>query len=419
MMLEAMDDALAASVSSELLRRCWPVVRNCFDEQDGVWSPRVERSATGADSPFAYRTPGGCVIAADVMELFHRAGLAGARFYERVHTCPRCEGADVLFREVCPSCGSAGLERPELIHHFTCAGVYAKEMFGSPDDLRCPKCQLELKYIGVDHEYLHGEFHCVACDEVSSVVPTAGRCLLCESRFPAEQAGVRDWFEYERREDQPPLELAPKPMENALLALAGVGEERNRHIGSHLQRMRQYCSLLTHALLDRGYAEPSVALTPQWCEETADAALLHDVGNVALREALLLKPGAYTQDEREAMTRHVDYGSLWLEETMNEYGATNVLRRAQQIIRYHHEQWDGSGYGAGLVGRDIPLEARVVKVADVYDAMRSARSYREGWPHAKAVEAIAEQSSRTLDPDIVEAFRAHQSEFARVFAELR
>ncbi len=357
------------------------------------------------------------MVAADIFDRYAEVGLVRRSFYERVHTCPKCDSPTVIFREVCVSCGMAGLERPELIHHFTCAGVFEAEAFGEPGNQTCPKCRLDLRFIGVDHEYLLGEFNCVSCGNVSSTVPTAGRCLDCEDRFPAERAGARDWYRFEPEGEVDPTEYAPKPMENALIALAGVAEERNHYIGSHVHRMRRYCALLSHTLKEKGYKETGVDVSPEWCDDLGDAALMHDIGNVALPESLICKRGVYTEDERAAVTHHVEYGSLWIDEMTHQFGQTNVLRMAQRVVRFHHEQWDGSGYGSGLIGKDAPLEARIVKVADVYDAMRCPRGYREGWPHHKAMEAIKVQANRTLDPDIVDVMNEQQMEMKAIFEQ--
>ena len=109
---------------------------------------------------------------------------------------------------------------------------------------------------------------------------------------------------------------------------------------------------------------------------------------------------------------------MWLEEVVGQWGSTPVLDLARNIVLCHHERWDGSGYGEGRVGQDIPLEARIVAVVDVYDAMRRARSYRPALTHKSAVRHLADQAGRTLDPTVVTAFTSRADEFARLHNEL-
>lgn len=174
-------------------------------------SSESEKTATAADAPpddalifrpvpaaggFVYQLPDGRRLARDVMERLADTGMLRRIFAERVNVCSKCDSGSVLFREVCPHCQGPGVEQPEVIHHFPCAGVFRAELFGDAESLVCPKCRKTLRHVGVDHEYMEAEFVCASCGRASSVVPTYGRCLDCGERFPAEEAGVDDWYEY-------------------------------------------------------------------------------------------------------------------------------------------------------------------------------------------------------------------------------
>lgn len=160
--------------------------------QDGRLAFRPVAVAGG----FVYELPDGRRLARDVMERLAAVGMVRRVFSERLNVCPKCGSSNVLFREVCPHCQGSGIDQPEVIHHFRCAGVFRAESFGEPESLTCPKCRHQLRHVGVDHEYMQAEFVCASCGRASSVVPTAGRCMECDERFAAENAGVDDWYDY-------------------------------------------------------------------------------------------------------------------------------------------------------------------------------------------------------------------------------
>jgi HD-GYP domain-containing protein (c-di-GMP phosphodiesterase class II) len=129
------------------------------------------------------------------------------------------------------------------------------------------------------------------------------------------------------------------------------------------------------------------------------AARLHDIGKIAIPDAILLKPGRLTPAEREVMQAHATIGADLLKQAMNA-----TMKAAECVARHHHERWDGTGYPAGLVGEAIPLEARVVAIADVFDALTHARPYKSAWTRQEATRYIVEQSGRHFDPALVESF---------------
>jgi PAS domain S-box-containing protein len=183
-------------------------------------------------------------------------------------------------------------------------------------------------------------------------------------------------------------ELAQSQSE-ILSRLARAAEYRDDDTGQHTQRVGRTAALLSQAL---GLPEKQVTLISQ-------AAPLHDVGKIAISDLTLLKPGKLTADEFDTMKTHSPIGAAMLSN-----GHSEVVRMAEGIAGSHHERWDGKGYPQQLTGEQIPLEGRIVAIADVFDALTHERPYKKAWPIAEAVAEIAHQSGQQFDPQMVEAF---------------
>jgi putative two-component system response regulator len=174
-----------------------------------------------------------------------------------------------------------------------------------------------------------------------------------------------------------------------LARLALAAEFRDDMTGEHTRRVARTATLLARALR---VPEDDV-------ERLALAAPLHDVGKIAVPDAVLLKPGRLTRGEYQVVQRHVLVG----EEILG--GSTSpVLQTAAEIALHHHERWDGRGYPAGLSGNEVPLPARLVAVADVFDALTHRRPYKDAWPVPEAVREVLDQAAGHFDPDVVAAF---------------
>jgi putative two-component system response regulator len=144
---------------------------------------------------------------------------------------------------------------------------------------------------------------------------------------------------------------------------------------------------------------------------------LHDIGKVGIPDRILLKPGRFTPEEFEIMKTHTTLGRDAIIAAEKQLGMeVGFLRHAKDIAYYHQEKWDGSGYPEGLSGEDIPISARLMAVADVYDALISRRVYKEGMPHEKAVTIIREGRGSHFDPDMVDAFLDLEGEFRAIAA---
>jgi len=171
--------------------------------------------------------------------------------------------------------------------------------------------------------------------------------------------------------------------------LGRAAEYRDNETGAHILRMSHASTLLARRL---GWSDAD-------CEQLLSASPLHDIGKIAIPDRILLKPGPLDADEWSLMKTHTTTGAAILSVADNE-----TLRLAATIALNHHEKWDGSGYPNGRAGREIPPAARIVAVADVFDALRSARPYKPAWPTQRAVEQIRAQAGRHFDPEVVAVF---------------
>lgn len=139
---------------------------------------------------------------------------------------------------------------------------------------------------------------------------------------------------------------------------------------------------------------------------------IHDIGKIGIDRAILRKPAKLTEAEMNEMKQHVEIGADLIVKTIGEKNKV-----AENIVRYHHEAWNGTGYCTGLAGKAIPIEARIVALADIYDALRSKRAYKEAMSHEEAVRIIYEEIGRKLDPQVVEAFKACEKEIEELYSK--
>lgn len=197
-------------------------------------------------------------------------------------------------------------------------------------------------------------------------------------------------------------------------ALASLAETRDNETGNHIKRTQYYVRTLAEHL--RHHPDFAAELDDQAIDLLFKSAPLHDIGKVGIPDAILLKPGRLDMEEMEVMKRHAELGQQALFAALSDQATplSGFLRYALEISHYHHEKWDGSGYPAGLAGRDIPLSARLMAVADVYDALISRRVYKPPFSHEKAVAMICEGSGTHFDPAIIEAFTALQERFREI-----
>ena len=208
------------------------------------------------------------------------------------------------------------------------------------------------------------------------------------------------------------LEDVARSQHAAIKALVSLAAKRDNETGMHLARTQKYVALLAEQLKD-GFTHRE-ELDPETMRAIVDAAPLHDIGKVGIPDAILLKPGRLERDEFTVMQTHTSIGADALIDAGAEIGASIFVDTAIDIARHHHERWDGTGYPDGLAGQDIPLAARIMAVADVYDAIRSQRAYKPARPHADARQIIVDGSGNHFDPDIVNAFLLVEDKFADI-----
>ncbi len=197
-----------------------------------------------------------------------------------------------------------------------------------------------------------------------------------------------------------------------LFAIAKLAESRDPDTGSHLERIRDYCRVLGAALSEQ--AEFRDEVTPAYIRLLYLTSPLHDIGKVAIPDFVLLKPGRLTEREFEIMKTHATAGAQTLEAALRAHPEAHYLRMARDIAAYHHEHFDGAGYPDGLTGDAIPLAARIVSLADVYDALTSKRVYKAELDHEVARSIILKSMNTQFDPRVVEAFLATESEFVAI-----
>ncbi|WP_087016294.1 HD-GYP domain-containing protein [Thaumasiovibrio subtropicus] len=199
-------------------------------------------------------------------------------------------------------------------------------------------------------------------------------------------------------------------LQNAtVLALCSLAETRDQETGNHIIRTQNYVKMIAKELVKEGkYVD---RLTSSYIELLYIAAPLHDIGKVGIPDNILLKPGKLSHDEFDVMKGHTGMGLKALEAAEEHLGdGIGFISVAKEIAACHHEKWDGSGYPEGLQGQQIPLSARLMAVADVYDALISKRIYKDAFPHQKAINIIRDGRGSHFDPDIVDAFLAIETD---------
>lgn len=204
-------------------------------------------------------------------------------------------------------------------------------------------------------------------------------------------------------------------MDVTIFALAKMAESRDSETGQHLERVREYVKVLSREIQDHqlfgGVDEEFVKLM-------YGASPLHDIGKISIPDAVLLKPGALNDDEFEIMKSHTLAGASTLKAALDKYPGHRFLQMAHEIARWHHERYDGSGYPDGLAGDEIPLSARIMAIADVYDALTSKRIYKDAMSHAVASSIIRDGAGTHFDPKLVMVFERVEQEFLSIRQEL-
>ena len=194
-----------------------------------------------------------------------------------------------------------------------------------------------------------------------------------------------------------------------IFGLAKLAESRDNDTGEHLDRIRSYVIILAKDL-----ANENPQIDEQFIHDLSLASSLHDIGKVGIPDSILLKPGRLSPEERGVMELHTLIGGECLDAIQSRLGESPFMHMARQVAYYHHERWDGTGYPHSLKAEEIPLVARIVAVADVYDALTSKRPYKKAMSHLDSREILVSGSGKHFDPRVVEAFLNHEAEFEEV-----
>ena len=197
-----------------------------------------------------------------------------------------------------------------------------------------------------------------------------------------------------------------------LLVLADIIESRDKCTGDHIRKTAAYTRIILESLQKRGDYKDKI--TNEYISNVERAAPLHDIGKINIPDAILNKDGPLNDDEYETMKGHAEAGYHIILKAIESLDESGYLQQAKHMAHSHHEKWDGSGYPQHLKGEEIPLSARIMAVADVFDALTSRRSYKDPFPFEKAISIISEGAGKHFDPTIVEAFLAEKEEVKRV-----
>jgi putative two-component system response regulator len=206
--------------------------------------------------------------------------------------------------------------------------------------------------------------------------------------------------------------LALENRDLTVFALAKVAESRDEQTGAHLERIREYCRILADELSHhKDYRD---TIDGEYVHLIYLTSPLHDIGKVGIPDNVLLKPGRLTPEEFEIMKQHATIGGDTLAAAAQAHPEAHFLDMAREIALTHHEWFDGSGYPRGLSGKGIPLCGRITMLADVYDALTSARVYKPAYSHETARTMIVKGSGTQFDPDVVQAFLHREEDFQAI-----
>ena len=251
--------------------------------------------------------------------------------------------------------------------------------------------------------------------------PYQSAVVLARVRTHLELKQARDWLKDQNAFLE--AEVNRRMAENlviqdaSILALASLAATRDTETGKHLRRTQGYVRALADQL--RHHPKYASYITPRYVDSVAKSAPLHDIGKVGIPDDILLKPGRLTPIEWAFMKTHARRGSEAIEAAERDVAQPiEFLALAKEITRCHHEKWDGSGYPEGLQGDAIPLSARLMALADVFDALSTRRPYKDPMPMEQVSAMIVAERGKHFDPDVVDAFLAVRDTFADIAEKL-
>ena len=216
--------------------------------------------------------------------------------------------------------------------------------------------------------------------------------------------------------EAPALKELERYHSEMVMGFSTLIERRDNSTGGHIRRTSTYVDLITRQLKKDGiYTD---ILTDDYAKNLIEAAPMHDIGKVAIPDAILQKPGRLTEDEFATMRLHAEYGGKIIQETFQHLGNDEYFQMAYEVARFHHEKWNGKGYPDRLDGESIPLCARIMAVADVFDAVSEKRCYRQAMSMDQSFSIIEQGRGQDFDPMIVDAFLTIRDQVEQVHHEL-
>ncbi|HAT49836.1 MAG: two-component system response regulator [Nitrospirae bacterium] len=257
--------------------------------------------------------------------------------------------------------------------------------------------------------------HLGAVDYITK--PISSPILLARIKTHLELKKSRDILRFQNEDLERKVVERTRQMEElqdvTMVAMGSLAEARDPETGNHIRRTQHYVKALAQHLKD--HPRFREVLTPENITILFKSAPLHDIGKVGVPDHILLKPGKLSADEFAQMKKHPDHGRHAISAAERSISqATNFLQFAKEIAYSHHEKWDGSGYPEGLKGDAIPVTARLMAVADVYDALISRRIYKPPFTHEAAMTIIREGRGTHFDPDVVDAFLEISPSFQKI-----
>lgn len=211
------------------------------------------------------------------------------------------------------------------------------------------------------------------------------------------------------------LQRITQLQQDIIFSMANLIESRDGTTGEHVKRTSGYVNLLVQKMKEQGlYSE---MMTPDYIDYLRKAAPLHDIGKIAIPDAVLQKPGKLTKEEYEMIQIHAEEGGRLIRENMSRIAEQEFVEIACDMAACHHEKWAGGGYPKGIKGEEIPLSARILAIADVFDALVSERQYKPGMPLEKAFAILEEERGKSFEPELLDVFLGAEDELREMLRE--
>lgn len=223
--------------------------------------------------------------------------------------------------------------------------------------------------------------------------------------------------EYEQRLEKEITEVTERYeriLDTVIIGLASVVESRDNSTGHHVKRTSEGVRAFMKILKD----DPDYQVDEKFCRSISKAAPMHDLGKLSVPDAILQKPGSFTEEDYRQMKKHSQSGAMLVFEVLSEILDPDFVKIAINVAHYHHEKWDGTGYPSGLKGEMIPFEARVMALADVFDALVSKRCYKDQFSYDEAFNIIESSLGTHFDPVLGQKFIEHRSTFEALYDRL-